>query len=269
MGWRLMFRRIREFPGAVIYDYDDAMFLAQRQDRGVLSWLEVVDAPAQVMAMSDVVLAGNKFLADYAHRYAKQVVLIPTCIDTEKFRPSDRSRSSDGCVVGWIGSHSTAKYLRSLLPLLERVAGTHRFHLYVVGDPEPLWARGLKMTQAPWAIEREVEDFQRCDIGIYPLWDDDWSRGKCGFKAIQFMACGVPVVASAVGVNCEVIQDGVNGFLAASDEEWVEKLGWLLSDPLLREKLGRAGRETVVEQYALDVHAPAMTAVLHSAIKTV
>lgn len=101
------------------------------------------------------------------------------------------------------------------------------------------------------------------------VWDDDWSRGKCGFKAIQFMACGVPVVASAVGVNREIIQDGVNGFLAATEEEWVEKLGWLLSDPSLREKLGRAERETIVEQYSLAVHAPTMATVFRSALEAV
>lgn len=266
LGWRFAFRRIREFPGAVIYDYDDAMFLPQRQGRGVLSWLEGLDAPAQVMALSDVVLAGNKFLADYAHQYARRVALLPTCIDTEKFRPSDRPRSSDKCVVGWIGSHSTARYLRSLLLVLERVASEHRFDLYVVGSSAPLHARGFEVTQAQWCLQREVEDFQRCDVGIYPLWDDDWSRGKCGFKAIQFMACGVPVVVAAVGVNREIIQDGVNGFLAATDKEWEEKLGWLVSDPSLREKLGRAGRETILERYSLDIHAPRLISALQEAV---
>lgn len=267
LGWPIMFGRLREFPGPVVFDYDDAMFLPQRQGRAGLSWLERLDTPAQVMALSDVVLAGNDFLVDYARRHARRVVLLPTCIDTEKFRPSDRLRTSDRCVVGWIGSHSTARYLRSLLPILERVAGEHRFHLYVVGSPTRLHSRGFELTQALWALEREVEDFQRCDVGVYPLWDDDWSRGKCGFKAIQFMACGVPVIAAAVGVNQDIIQDGVNGFLAATEEEWVEKLKWLLSDPRLREKLGRAGRETIVERYALAVHAPTVAAVLRSAIE--
>ena len=269
LGWRLMFSRVRKFPGPVIYDYDDAMFLPQRQGRGVLSWLERLDTPAEVMALSDAVLAGNSFLADYARRYARQVILLPTCIDTDKFWPSDRLRTSDSCVVGWIGSHSTAKYLQSLLPILERVARGHRFQLYVVGNPTPLDSPGFEITQALWGLEREVEDFRRCDVGVYPLWNDDWSRGKCGFKAIQFMACGVPVVASAVGVNREIIQDGVNGFLAATEEEWVEKLGWLLSDPSLREKLGRTGRETIVERYSLAVHAPTMAAVFRSALEAV
>ncbi len=266
LGSKLFFKKLKKFSGPIVYDYDDAMFLPQRQGRGILARLEDLETPKEIMALSDVVLAGNQFLADYARRYASRVVLLPTCIDPEKFRPSDRPRSSDRCVVGWIGSHSTAKYLRSLLPILEQVAGEHRFALYVIGNPTPLCARGLEITQALWALEREVEDFQRCDVGVYPLWDDPWAQGKCGFKAIQFMACGVPVVASAVGVNREIIQDGVNGFLAATEEEWVEKLGRLLSDPRLRVKLGQAGRQTVEERYSLDIHAPTMISVIQEAV---
>jgi len=183
-------------------------------------------------------------------------------VDTMQFQPWDQKKSSDRCVVGWIGSHSTVKYLRSLLPVLEAVAGKHRFVLYVVGSPTPFRACGLEVAQAPWALEREVQDFQRCDVGVYPLWDDEWSKGKCGFKAIQFMAVGVPVVASAVGVNKDIIQDGVNGFLASSHDEWREKLFLLLKDPQLRQELGMNGRKTVEERYSLDVNAPKLISAL-------
>lgn len=267
LGRRCFFKKLEKFSGPIVYDYDDAMFLPQRQGRGILTRLEDLETPKEIMALSDVVLAGNQFLADYARRYASRVVLLPTCIDPEEFRPSDRPKSSSGCIVGWIGSHSTAKYLHSLLPVLERVASEHQFQLYVVGSLTPLHARRFEVIQAQWGLEREVEDFRRCDVGVYPLWDDDWSRGKCGFKAIQFMACGVPVVAAAVGVNREIIEDGVNGFLAATDEEWVEKLGLLLKDSNLREKLGQAGRQTVEERYSLDVHAPRLAAVLRSTVE--
>jgi glycosyltransferase involved in cell wall biosynthesis len=107
-----------------------------------------------------------------------------------------------------------------------------------------------------------VELFNTCDIGVYPLPDDEWSRGKCGFKAIEFMACGVPVVASAIGVNREIIEDGVNGFLAATDDDWVEKLRRLLDDPELRRRMGAAGRTTIEERYSLRVHAPRLAATL-------
>ena len=113
---------------------------------------------------------------------------------------------------------------------------------------------------------REVELFNACDIGVYPLDDDDWSRGKCGFKAIQFMACGVPVVAAAVGVNREIIRDGENGFLASSPQEWREKLARLLTDAPLRERFSRAGRQTIEERYSLRVTAPQLAAVLRQAV---
>jgi glycosyltransferase involved in cell wall biosynthesis len=221
--------------------------------------------------MSSQVVAGNEYLADYARRYNDRVCVIPTCIDTTKFVPrtrpdSDRSRIP---LVGWIGSHTTAKYLEDLLPVLARAAKSHPFRLYVVGSATPIRAAGLEVLQAPWALAREVEDFQRCDVGAYPLRDDDWCRGKCGFKAIQFMACGVPVVASAVGVNREIIRDGENGFLAATQEEWVEKLCRVLTDRNLRERLGSAGRQTIEEKYSLALHADRVVEAFWDALKSV
>jgi glycosyltransferase involved in cell wall biosynthesis len=112
-----------------------------------------------------------------------------------------------------------------------------------------------------------VRLFNTCDVGVYPLADDEWSRGKCGFKAIEFMACGVPVVAAAVGVNREIVEDGVNGFLASTEDEWVEKLGRLLADPQLRRRFGEAGRRTIEERYSLRVHAPTLVATLRGVIE--
>ncbi len=267
LGQKVLFSRLQRFPGPIVYDFDDAMFLPQRQDRGILAKIEGLETPKEVMALSKLVLAGNRFLADYAEPHASRVIVFPTCIDTEKFRPPEERRPSDKCVVGWIGSHSTAKYLRSLMPILEQVACKYQFDLHVVGCPMPVYADGLKITQAPWSLEREVADFCRCDVGVYPLWGDPWAQGKCGFKAIQFMACGVPVVAAAVGVNREIIEDGVNGFLAATEQEWIDKLGWLVSDPHLRGKLGQAGRQTVEKHYSLAANASKLIFALQEAVR--
>jgi glycosyltransferase involved in cell wall biosynthesis len=156
--------------------------------------------------------------------------------------------------------------MQSLGPVLQRVRQRHAFTLRVSGAGEPLEIDGVEVENAAWSLEREVELFQSCDVGVYPLADDEWSKGKCGFKAIQFMACGVPVVAAAVGVNREIIQDGVNGFLASTPDEWVDKMGRLLADPALRRRFGEAGRRTVIERYSLQTNAPILADILRGVI---
>ena len=253
----------------IVYDFDDAIFLpnASHANRlmSALKWYRKVST---IIGMSDQTIAGNEFLASYARTRTSAVHVIPTSVDTTKFTPGSpaRRRRPDGPVVGWIGSHSTTKYLRSLGPVLAQVRRAHPFSLYVAGTDAPIEVDGVEVTSAKWALDREVEDFQRCDIGVYPLWDDPWAQGKCGFKAIQFMACGVPVVAAAVGVNCEIIEDGVNGFLAANEREWIDKLTRLLADCRLRESMGQAARRTVEERYSLAVNAPRFAAALREAV---
>src|SRR5207342_2377602 len=151
-------------------------------------------------------------------------------------------------VVGWIGTPTTFPYLEGLADVLREVAAQHPFVLKVSGAGRAAHFPGLKVVEVPWSLDREVELFNTCDIGVYPLTDDEWAKGKCGFKAIQFMACGVPVVEAAVGVNTEIIQDGVNGFLASTASEWEDKIGRLLADAGLRQRLGEAGRKTIEQR---------------------
>jgi len=144
------------------------------------------------------------------------------------------------------------------------VAEKHQFVFRVSGAGESFDAGGVSVEQPGWTINSEVSLFNTCDIGVYPLADDEWSKGKCGFKAIEFMACGVPVVASAVGVNREIIEDGVNGFLATNPDEWVDKLLRLMGDPTLRGRFGKAGRETIERGYSLQIHGPKLAEVFRS-----
>ncbi len=266
LGWSVLLNRIERFPGAIIYDYDDALFVPQRSGRGILEWVERVDTPARLMRISDVVLAGNPFLAEYARRFSDRVILLPTCIDTDRFKPREHLQSQGRCTVGWIGSHSTAKYLQGLIPALERAAACVPFDLYVVGGPVPISAKGIGVVQAPWSLDREVEDFQRCDIGVYPLWTDEWSQGKSGFKAIQFMACGILVIASPVGVTRDIIQTGVNGLLSSTVEEWASTLVRLVSDLGFRMALGAAGRRTIERRYSVTTQAFTFTSAVREAI---
>ena len=258
----------------VVFDFDDAIFLPNVSDANRL--IAALKAPSKVdtiIRRCDHVIAGNAFLAGYARRLNTAVTMIPTCVDTTRFVPSSDAWSANGSgpvrtpVVGWIGSPTTAGYIRDLTPVLRRVREGHPFVLRVSGASDPVQVPGVIVDNAAWALDREVELFNTCDVGVYPLTDDEWSKGKCGFKAIEFMACGVPVVAAAVGVNREIIDDGVNGLLASTEDEWVEKIGRLLSDRELRRRLAAAGRRTIEERYSLDVHAPTLAATLRGVVE--
>jgi glycosyltransferase involved in cell wall biosynthesis len=253
----------------LIYDFDDAVFLSNSSEANQFaSALKHPQKVAGIIRRSSLVLAGNEYLADYARRHNSSVTILPTCVDTNVFVPRAATTPNDPLVVGWIGTPTTAVYLKSLGPVLSRLASAHRFTLRVSGSGEPLAFDGVTTTNEPWSLDREVALFNTCDIGVYPLKDDEWAKGKCGFKAIQFMACGVPTVAAAVGVNREIIQDGVNGFLARTDAEWIEKIGRLLSDPQLRCRLGAAGRKTIEEKYSLAVNAPRLASMLREVVHT-
>jgi len=252
----------------IVFDFDDAIFLPSVSDANrSIAALKQPGKVATIIRHSDRVIAGNEYLASYARRFNDAVTVIPTVVDTTKFVP--RAPSTNGAtrpapIVGWIGSPTTVSYLRGLLPALQRLHATQPFVLRISGAGEPIDAPALAIEQPAWSLVGEVELFNTCDVGVYPLVDDDWARGKCGFKAIEFMACGVPVVASAVGVNREIVADGVNGFLATTDAEWIEKLGRLLADAELRRRVGAAGRRTIEERYSLKVHAPALAAAIRS-----
>jgi glycosyltransferase involved in cell wall biosynthesis len=265
LGPALVERLLAMRGPAVVFDFDDAIFLPSVSDANrLIAALKHPRKVASIIRHSDHVIAGNEYLAAYARRFNDRVTTIPTCVDTHRFTgatsppPRDPARP----VVGWIGSPTTASYIRALIPVLQRVNQQHPFVLRISGAGEPMTAPGLTIENAAWSLDREVELFNTCDVGVYPLADDEWSKGKCGFKAIEFMACAVPVVAAAVGVNKEIVQDGVNGFLAATPEEWVDKLGRLLADAALRTRFAAAGRRTVEDRYSLDVNAPKLAATL-------
>jgi len=254
----------------VVFDFDDAIFLPSVSEANrLIGALKLPQKVETIIRRSRHVIAGNEYLASYARRFNAAVTTIPTVVDTTRFvpRPADGGRRDHAPVVGWIGSPTTAAYIRNLGPVLQRVNAAQPFVLRVSGTGEPLQVDGLTIDNAAWSLDREVELFNGCDVGVYPLTDDEWSKGKCGFKAIEFMACAVPVVAAAVGVNKEIIQDGVNGFLASTEQEWVEKVSRLLADAELRRRIGAAGRRTIEEKYSLHTQAPVLAETLRAAAR--
>lgn len=214
--------------------------------------------------MSRLVTCGSEYLANRCRPFNARVATLPTCVDVDAFASRGRhAATGEGTVIGWVGTHSSAVlYLGLLREPLRRLAARHRIRFDVVGAGTGLDWEGVPVRSLPWRLEEEIGYFQGADIGAYPLEDTEWGRGKCAFKAIQFMAVGVPVVASRVGANPELIQDGVNGFLAGSADEWVEKLELLARDPWLRQQMGDAARKTIEERYSLQVVGPRLVAAL-------
>jgi glycosyltransferase involved in cell wall biosynthesis len=265
-------RLIHQSGVPIVFDFDDAIFVSYRSpSNGYLSYLKFAAKTRTICRMSAHVMVGNPYLADYARQVNDNVTIVPTTIDTEKYQVKDNLKvelQTDLPVVGWTGSFSTVQHLDTLRNALTKLAAKERFRLRVIGTPE-YKVEGLDVAAMNWRAETELEDLSAIDIGVMPLPDDNWSKGKCGLKALQFMALGIPVVCSPVGVNTDIIQDGQNGYLAATDEEWVEKLSSLIRSPELRAKLGQAGRVTVEEKYSAISQALRVYEVFKSVLRDV
>jgi len=239
----------------IIYDFDDAIWLTDRNKESLI--LRVGKWRAKVRSISKwsyKVSVGNDYLASYAAQYNNRVVVNPTTIDTQNWHNPDlhKSHGSDSHItIGWTGSHSTLKYLKQFESILQRIETEFpTVCITIIADQKPdLRLRTLKFV--PWNSATEIPDLLQFDIGIMPLPDDEWSKGKCGFKALQYMALRIPALVSAVGVNSSIIDDGKDGFLCSNAEEWEIALRKLIQEEKLREKMGANGRKKVIEHYSV------------------
>ena len=250
----------------MIFDFDDAIFVPYRSpSNGYLSYLKFPAKTRAICRMASHVMAGNPYLADYARPVNANVTIIPTTIDTEKYTVARSKAASDPPIIGWSGSYSTVQHLDTLRGALQRLAREERFRLRVIGTPN-YELEGVEVEAMPWRVETETADLGAMDIGVMPLPDDRWSKGKCGLKALQYMALGIPTVCSPVGVNTDIIRDGENGLIADTEDEWVEKLKQLLRSADLRRRLGLAGRATVEDSYSALAQAPRVYQILESVV---
>jgi glycosyltransferase involved in cell wall biosynthesis len=251
----------------LIFDFDDAVFVPYvSPSNGYLSYLKFPAKTRTICRLASHVIAGNSYLADYARQVNERVTIVPTTIDIEKYAHEPKGAPCGPPVIGWSGSYSTVQHLDTLRGALSRLAKEERFRLRVIGTPS-YEIDAVEVEALEWRSQTEVDDLRPIDIGVMPLPDDPWSRGKCGLKALQYMALGIPTVCSPVGVNSEIIRDGANGFIAASEDEWVARLKLLLGSAELRERLGRAGRKTVEATYSAAIQAPRVRDVLESVVR--
>lgn len=254
--------RLRGDP-LVAVDYDDAVF--HNYDRHRAPWIRrwLGDRIDRVMARADLVTAGNGYLAARAGQAGSRLVeLLPTVVDLTRFPAfPDYGGPARPLRVGWIGSPATADYLKMAAPAVLRLAASQRIDAVAVGA-RPDQVAGTPFRAVPWTEATEASLVSSFDIGIMPLPDEPWERGKCGYKLIQYMACGVPVVASPVGVNCEIVAPGRNGLLVSDDEQWLASLQQLANDPGLRHEMGAVGRQRVEQWYSLQAQAPRLVDML-------
>jgi len=248
-----------------VFDFDDAIFVSYRSpSNGYLSYLKFASKTKTICRLASHVMVGNPYLAEYARQVNDNVTVVPTTIDTEKYQV--RPKKDDGpLVIGWTGSFSTVQHLDTLRGALKKLAETEQFRLRVIGTPTYELAP-IDVEAMPWRAATELDDLRAIDIGVMPLPDDNWSKGKCGLKALQFMALGIPTICSPVGVNTDIIQDDENGFLAATEAEWVDKLSRLLRSAELRRRLGDAGRTTVEQRYSAAIQAPRVYEIFKSVL---
>lgn len=245
-----------------IVDYDDAVFHRYDRHRSGLVRALLGRKIDRVMRSASLVTAGNRYLLERARRAgARQVAFVPTVVDVERYRPPSVGVREPRFVIGWIGSPSTIHYLQAVVPALCVACRDGQAVVRLVGASLD-GAAGLAVQSRPWVEAQEVRELQAFDVGIMPLADGAWERGKCGYKLIQYMACGRPVVASPVGANLDIVTDGEHGYFASTLDGWIDALDALRRDGDLRERLGRAGRRRVVEEYSLQVWAPRVAALL-------
>ena len=240
----------------IIYDFDDAIWLPNTSEQNSLAAkLKFHHKVGKICKWAHKVSAGNEYLASYAKQFNSNVVINPTTIDTENLHNPKllSSKSKIGnlkLTIGWTGTHSTLKYLDPIFPILDQLTEQFDFTLLVISNLPPVTERNyLKFIK--WSKETEIEDLTTFDIGIMPLTDDRWARGKCGFKALQYLALETPAIISPVGVNTQIVSHGKSGYLCSTDEEWELAIKSFLENPELIKKMGTEGRKHVVANYSV------------------
>ena len=247
-------KRFAASKAKLVYDFDDSIWIMDTSDANKKwEWMKSTKKTGEIISISNMVFAGNKYLSEYAQKFNKHVKIIPTTIDTSVFKRKQAYADTEKICIGWSGSITTIKHFEEATDILKKIKQKYgdRVCFKVMGD-DTYENKELNIKGIPWTSATEIDIISSFDIGIMPLPNDQWVKGKCGLKGLSYMALEVPTIMSAVGVNTEIITDGENGFLAAAEAEWMNKISLLVESFELRKKLGTNGRKTVVESYSFD-----------------
>lgn len=245
----------------IVFDMDDAVMFHELEHRQPLTGKNLIKFIRTVNHCAAVV-AGNQFLAKFAEPNCSRVYVLPTPIDTVRYKVKEHTGSSEKVVVGWIGVGGNLHYLKRLEPVFQRLcAEFDQVYLKIVSN-DFIDMDGVRIIKEKWALDSEIESLRSFDIGIMPLDDTHWARGKCGYKILQYMGVGMPVVASPVGINSEFIRPGEAGFLAADEKEWYQGLRALVISPESRKSMGLRGRQLVEDRYSQTRYAAAYAEIL-------
>ncbi len=246
--------KMKKKGAKLILDFDDAIWLMDVSEGNKnLRWLKRPSKTAEIIALSDMVFIGNSYLASYAKQFNANVKIVPTTLVTNNLKTKTSFHKPDKICIGWTGSSTTLKHFGTAIPFLKKLNEIYpdRLKFKLISDIT-FETNDIALDFCRWNKETETDDLLEFDIGIMPLPDDEWSRGKCGFKGLQYMALGIPTVMSPVGVNVEIINDGVNGFLAETEAEWVAILSKLIDSEDLRQQIGLSGKKTLEESYSYN-----------------
>lgn len=235
----------------IIYDFDDAIWLSNTSENNKIvariKWHHKVNAICQ---WAYKVSCGNAYLCNYAKQYNEHAIINPTTIDTINLHNQVKEQDTGQLIIGWTGTHSTMKYLEQVVPVLQKLEQKYNFEFWVISNQAPAWPI-RSLVYKPWQKETEIADLLHFNVGLMPLEDDIWAQGKCAFKALQYMALGIPALVSPVGMNTEVVEHQVNGYICSTPQEWHDNLEEIIRQPALRLKMGKAAREKIQQHYAV------------------
>jgi glycosyltransferase involved in cell wall biosynthesis len=244
---------LKKYDKKIIYDLDDAVMYDDKHPEKPHHKRQA--AFRRTVLLADLVIAGNVYLAEHARKFNPNVEVLPTGLDTAAYKLSAKPHDDGNIRLVWIGSRPTLPHLIQIAPALEEIGSRFGNVVLRIISDRFFDLQKVRIEKYPWSLETETADLAGCDIGLAPLADNPFTRGKCGFKILQYFAAGLPTVASPVGVNAELVRDGFNGYLAVSPADWVQKVSALVKDKSLRIRMGQSALKSV-QPFDLNIIGP-------------